>query len=157
VAGFTRRGEDFGVEEVGDGALEGTLAQCFFYFRRNVEKEICTVNATPATTMTRLKLCCVVRAAFSPTERSLHRTRPSSLITVTCLRGAELEDDVAPARAEVVKRAGQGRLEGSDNDEPWAGVLVRRSCREVSWRARWSTVSGESSAGDIVDQCGGEY
>jgi hypothetical protein len=45
-----------------------------------------TVRATPTRTTTRLKDCCVVRAAFSPTLSSLQRTLPVSLTTVTCLR-----------------------------------------------------------------------
>lgn len=41
------------------------------------------VAAMPTSTRPRLKVCCVVRAAFSPIERSRHGTRPVSFATVT--------------------------------------------------------------------------
>jgi hypothetical protein len=45
-----------------------------------------TVATMPASITMRLTDCCVVRAAFSPRLRSLHRTAPVSLVTVTDLR-----------------------------------------------------------------------
>jgi hypothetical protein len=45
-----------------------------------------TVASMPTTTTTRLKLCCVVRTAFSPGERSDHLTCPVSPVSVMLFR-----------------------------------------------------------------------
>lgn len=47
------------------------------------------VRPIPSNTMPRLKDCCVVRAAFSPSDRSFHGTAPVSLTTVTDRRRGE--------------------------------------------------------------------
>jgi hypothetical protein len=44
-----------------------------------------TVSTTPTATTTKLTLCCVVRAIFSPTLNCPHFTLPVSFATVTAL------------------------------------------------------------------------
>ena len=53
-----------------------------------------TVATRPATTIARLNDCCVVRATFSRAVNCAQGTRPSSLITVTFLRGDAVEDEL---------------------------------------------------------------
>lgn len=50
-----------------------------------------TVAITPTRTITKLKLCCVVRTAFSPGERSDQRTCPVSPVNVMLFRGGWVE------------------------------------------------------------------
>ena len=82
VCGFGGGGEDVGEEEVGYAALFRMLDQ------PGVGREgRRTVMATPTRTMDRFMDCWTVREAFSPGERSLQRTAPVSLVTVTERRG----------------------------------------------------------------------
>jgi hypothetical protein len=88
-----------------------------------------TVAKMPTTTTTRLKLCCVVRTAFSPGDKSDHRTCPVSPVSVIDFRcgcgvGLLVELCVACAHGDVEKamrpgcalRAETGRIRGRRKD-----------------------------------------
>ena len=78
-----------------------------------------TVMMTPTITTPRLKVCWVVRAAFSLVLRLPHLTRPSSFATVTCLRVDDAADElprwVAYDRKIIEKVGLVNILEAFDN------------------------------------------
>ena len=88
MGGLGRGGEDVGEEEVGYAALE-TSEQGEYSLEKWTRGGALTVATIPTSTTTRLKLCCVVRTAFSPGDRSDHRMRPVSPASVIGLRGGE--------------------------------------------------------------------
>ena len=98
--------EDVGEEDVANCALQG-VSVC----RQIAFWGTSTVKVTPARMTSKLKDCCVVRAAFSPTLNSLHRTAPVSFVTVTCLReGGGGGTLVVPVPVPVLWVACDGRL-----------------------------------------------
>ena len=78
------RRENRCVEQVGNTALrsKGESERML----RGVKGACHTVMTAPRITIPKLKVCCVVLAAFSRMLRSVQETRPSSLATVTCRR-----------------------------------------------------------------------
>jgi hypothetical protein len=125
VGGFGRGGEDVGEKKVAYATL--LHVRLWFWLFGNVGEF--TVASTPTNTTTRLKLCCVVRTAFSPGERSDHLTCPVSPVNVMLLRcgpgvGFGVELCVACALRLVAKvarpsgalRVDEGCMRGSMNE-----------------------------------------
>lgn len=82
MADFAVGAEDFSIEEIAYTTLDRASA-CHHQQMQQLRE--LTVMITPAIMTSRLKLCCVVRAAFSRVLRSFHCILPSSLAIVTCL------------------------------------------------------------------------
>jgi hypothetical protein len=118
-----------------------------------------TVAITPKATTTRLKLCCVVRTAFSPGERSDHLTCPVSPVSVMPFRcgageGLGVEPCVActfcdaekALRPSAALRVEDGCMRGSKKDGRRSAIaseglyiaamvaLVNSVAREERWR-----------------------
>ena len=107
VCGFGGGREDVGEEEVGDAALEKIVSVLVGAGGGGGKR---TVMAMPTRTTERFMDCWTVREAFSPGERSLHRTAPVSFVTVTERRvgwggGVELGDASAGREVENAARA----------------------------------------------------
>jgi hypothetical protein len=85
VSRLGRGGEDVGEEKIAYTALREKKSE---YFKPEwcQRGRVLTVATMPTSTTTRLKLCCVVRTAFSPGESSDHFTRPVSPVNVIDLR-----------------------------------------------------------------------
>jgi hypothetical protein len=80
-------------------------------FRDFIER---TVAIMPTRTTTKLKLCCVVRTAFSPGDKSDHCTRPVSPVNVIDFRcgcdvGLLVELCVVACAYRVVEKAMRAR------------------------------------------------
>lgn len=93
VSDLTVGGENIDVKIIADSNLTWVRHARSEKIKRH------TRPTAPATIIPKLKVCWVVRAAFSPVDSWPHGTLPSSLPIVTCFLGAKLS---VPASVFVV-------------------------------------------------------